>query len=307
MRSLVAFALSLFTIAAVQAAYVPERVFHSAQREFTDFEMMLADAAIADVVFVGEQHDDPNTHSLELAVLEGLARRRKDGIVVGLEMFDRDVQEPLDHFQSGRMDEQDFLKSSRPWPNYLKDYKPLVEFAIKQQWPVFGTNVPRTLASEVSKAGLDALNSRTGDETKWFAKDLKCPVDDDYFDRFAEAMGEHPERGKSSPDRTSAQRQSLERYYLAQCLRDETMGESIAQAYELAAAGGRRPLVVHFNGAFHSDYTLGTVQRVKRRLPGKRVVVLSMLPVESLDGLSPDKSDRKRADYLVYTLKSGKN
>ncbi len=51
---------------------------------------MLADVVSADVIFVGEQHDDVNTHRLELAVLEGLARRR-DNVIVSLEMFERDV------------------------------------------------------------------------------------------------------------------------------------------------------------------------------------------------------------------------
>jgi hypothetical protein len=41
-------------------------------------------------------------------------------------------------------------------------------------------------------------------------------------------------------------------------------------------------MVVHFNGAFHSDYTQGTAERVKRRLPGKRVVVVSILPQDTL-------------------------
>jgi hypothetical protein len=62
--------------------------------------------------------------------------------------------------------------------------------------------------------------------------------------------------------------------------------------------------VVHYNGAVHSDFGLGTVERTRRRLPGKRVVVISMLPVASLDGLSPAGEDLQRADYLVYTIKS---
>ena len=106
MRSLfVAFALSA-TLAA-QTGYVPERVYHSAHREFTDFEAMLADIAKADVLFVGEEHDDANTHRLESAVLEGLARRRTERIIVGLEMFERDVQESLDHFGMGNLPEAD--------------------------------------------------------------------------------------------------------------------------------------------------------------------------------------------------------
>ena len=48
---------------------------------------------------------------------------------------------------------------------------------------------------------------------------------------------------------------------------------------------------------------LGTVERTRRRLPGRRIVVISMLPVASLDGLSPSGEDLQRADYLVYTVK----
>ena len=69
-----------------------------------------------------------------------------------------------------------------------------------------------------------------------------------------------------------------------------------------AAPAARQPLVVHFNGAFHSDYGLGTASRTKRRLPGKKVVVLSVVPVKDLDALSPGGDDRKKAAYLVYTL-----
>ena len=91
--------------------YVPNRVFDAPRGTFTDFETMAADLAAADVVFIGEQHDDVNTHRLELAVLEALARRKRS-VVVSLEMFERDVQEPLDHFQMGHMDEAEFLKVS---------------------------------------------------------------------------------------------------------------------------------------------------------------------------------------------------
>src|SRR5262245_28649775 len=72
----------------------PNRVFDGRKGTFADFGAMAADLAKADIVFVGEQHDDPNTHRLELAVLEAIAQRGR-GLVVSLEMFERDVQEPL--------------------------------------------------------------------------------------------------------------------------------------------------------------------------------------------------------------------
>lgn len=295
--SIVAIVLSGLGLAA-QSGYVPERVFDTARGGFTDFEAMVFDLTRADVVLVGEQHDDPNTHRLEAAVLEGLLRRRID-VIVSLEMFERDVQDELDHFSVGHMTEEEFLSSSRPWPRYRTDYKPLVDLAIAHGWPVIAANVPRAMASEVSKGGFGVLEAKTEEERRWFAADRDCPTDDEYFRRFVEAMGSHPSGG-SETDAAAAEAQARN-YYYSQCLKDETMAESIADAFSAAPAGERRPVVVHFNGAFHSDFGLGTAARVKRRLAERRTVVISVLPVENLDTVSPGEEDRRRADYLVYT------
>jgi hypothetical protein len=67
---------------------------------------------------------------------------------------------------------------------------------------------------------------------------------------------------------------------------------------------GVTPLVVHFNGAFHTDFGEGTAERARRRLPGTHIVVVSVLPVASLDTIAPDRTERKRADYLVFTVKN---
>src|SRR3954469_10752414 len=84
----------------IVSPYVPERFFDTRARGFSDFEAMLADLARADAVFVGEQHDDPNTHRLELAIVEGLTRRGVP-VVVAMEMFERDVQSSLDEYAAG--------------------------------------------------------------------------------------------------------------------------------------------------------------------------------------------------------------
>lgn len=86
------------------------------------------------------------------------------------------------------------------------------------------------------------------------------------------------------------------------------MAESIAALYSgnsVPATGSSPPLVVHFNGAFHSDFHLGTAARVKQRVPKADIRVLTILPVADLDALSPDKQ-RKRADYLIFTLQQPK-
>jgi uncharacterized iron-regulated protein len=275
------------------ASYVPERVYNSDRKRFTDFEAMLADLARADVLFVGEQHDDPNTHRLELAILEGLARRRGN-ITLALEMFERDVQSRLTEYAAGSTNEEAFLKDSRPWPRYATDYRPLVEFARGKGWPIVASNVPRRLASAVSKGGLAALKTSNGDPAL-YAAEQRCP-EDDYFDRFAETMTSHPMPGTEKMP-AAEQRAMVQRFYESQCLKDETMAESVVRAREQGS-----PLVVHVNGSFHSDFGDGAAERVRRRLPRARVVVVSILPVENLDTLEPSKQDRKRADYLVFTL-----
>ena len=287
-------AMSTSEAPAVTHMYVPERVFDTRRKTFSDFEMMLADLARADVVVVGEQHDDPNTHRLESALLQGLLRRRVP-VTVSLEMFERDVQTTLDSYRGGSMSEEDFLKASRPWPRYRTDYRSLVEIAKAHGWPIVAANVPRRLASEVAKAGKPALDRAQAAESALLAVDVRCP-NDDYFERFAAQMGGH-----GAPDAPDAERRAtMERYYLSQCVKDETMAESIAAAFERQTGAGT---IVHFNGAFHSDFGAGTAERVRRRLTGRRVAVVSILPVADLDTLMPDGDDVRRAEYVIYTVK----
>lgn len=276
------------------SVYVPQRVYDTQRRVFTDFEMMEADLARADVVLLGEQHDDANTHRLEMAVLEGLARRRVP-VTLSLEMFERDVQPSLDTYVAGTTAEDEFLKGARAWPRYATDYRPLVEFAKSQRWPVVAANVPRRIATEVARTGRPAVDSMATADRSFAAADLQCPHDA-YFDRFTKQMGDHP-AGAARAESDSR----TERYYWAQCVKDETMAESIAAAF--AKQEGRPGVIVHVTGAFHSDFGEGTGERVRRRLSGRRVSIVSIMPVDSLDGLIPAGDDLKRADYLVYTVK----
>jgi uncharacterized iron-regulated protein len=308
-------------------AYVPERVYDAGRRAFVDFESMLADLATADVVLVGEQHGDPNTHRLEAAFLDGL-RRRGIAVTLSLEMFERDTQAGLDAYLAGSVSEAEFLQSSRPWPRYATDYRPLVEIARTQGWPVIASNMPRRHAASVAKTGLSALDSLAATERAWVAAELQCPRDS-YFTRFANSMKGHqapgakPSATEKPPEASNAAAASdkppgppdapvparapgppsddpamTERYYYSQCVKDETMAEAIAGGYERHG----RKLVVHVNGAFHSDFGLGTAARVRRRLTGRRAAVVSLLPVKDLDTLAPTSDDLARADYLVYTI-----
>lgn len=281
--------------APIAERYVPHRVYDSRRKRVSDFEAMVAELARADVVFLGEQHDDPRTHRLQAAVLEGLSRRREGPIVLALEMFERDVQRELDAYLAGERSETEFLAVSRPWGNYGPDYRPMVEFARERGWPVIAGNVPRRLAQVVSRRGLAALDSVPPEDRALVAADLSCPRDG-YWKRFRATMGDMGGHGMQlTPEQVEAM---AWRFYEAQCAKDETMGEAIA-----AAAAEHRTLVVHANGSFHSDYRLGTAERARRRMPGARIAVVSFVPVGDLDAID-GKSRRALGDFVVFTLAS---
>jgi uncharacterized iron-regulated protein len=278
------------------STWTPQRVYDSHHKRFSDVEAMTAQLARQDVVFLGEQHDDPGTHRMELAVLEAIARRRRDVVLV-LEMFERDVQPALDAYLSGEMGETEFLHVSRPWPNYITDYRPLVEFARTHGWRVVAGNIPRPIAAAVSVHGLAAIDSLSDSARALAAAQFNCPMNGDYYKRFAAEMAGHPmgDGPRPSDDELA---QLTHRFYLAQCVKDETMAESIAR---VRTASADPPLVVHVNGDFHSDYHEGTAARAARRLPHAHIAVVSMIPVPSLDTLDP-RPMRKRGDWLLFTL-----
>jgi uncharacterized iron-regulated protein len=281
-----AFLLSMI-LPALQASYVPQRVFDTRQKGFSDFEAMVADLARADAVFVGEQHDDPNTHRLELAIIEGLTRRQVS-VVIAMEMFERDVQGPLEQYAAGTLTEDGFVGGSRPWPRYVTDYRPIVEFAKANHLPIVASNVPRRIASEVSKTGMSAVEG-LGSDRALASRELQCPASGDYYDRFVAAMGGHQ---GATPN-----------FYIAQCVKDETMGESVAEAFHKTTG---RVTIVHVNGSFHSDFGEGAAESARRRMPGRRVAVVSVLPVDDIDAVKPADAELKRADYLVYTVATKK-
>ncbi|MEP6765231.1 MAG: ChaN family lipoprotein [Gemmatimonadaceae bacterium] len=299
------------TMATGHRQYVPNRVYDSHKKRWIDFETLAERANASEMVFVGEQHDNTDGHALELALLQGIARRRVGGgpVVLSLEMFERDVQNDLNAYLSGSKDEQTFLAGSRPWPNYQDDYRPLVELARLLKWPVIAANIPRPLASVVSHGGLKALDTLNSNiRAQQVAVEISCPRDD-YFKLFSEVMsGGHggptaaaSANADSVKTAKAAQDAMTFRFYEAQCTKDETMGESVARALASAKTTGNNALVVHMNGSFHTDYTLGTAERALKRAKGARHIVISIVPTPNLDTIDA-KSMRKRADYLVFTL-----
>jgi uncharacterized iron-regulated protein len=282
---------------AANPAYAAHRVAKG--KSFTDFETMLRDVMRADVIHLGEQHDDAGTHALQLAVLEGFARRGVP-VVLSLEMFERDVQTSLDAYLAGTMPESAFLAGSRPWNNYASDYRPLVEFAKAKGWPVVASNIPRPLASAVSRNGLAVFDTLSSTQRPWVAADNQCGTDTKYARKFINLMGDMAGHGSNAMPAAA-----MDRFYAAQCVKDEVMAESIARALDAHP----NAVIVHAAGSFHVEEGLGTVERVTRRVKAGSVQrrdvqqhVITFVPTADLDAIDA-KKQRHLGTYVVHVYR----
>ena len=131
----------------------------TAQGQPADYDQLLAQLAQADVVFFGEQHNDPIAHWMEVQVAKDLSKQKGAGqLVLGLEMFERDVQPLVTQYAAGTLPDSAFERQSRPWPNYATDYRPLLQLAREQHLTVVATNAPRRYAQQVARGSLTALD-----------------------------------------------------------------------------------------------------------------------------------------------------
>lgn len=298
-------AATLFSSACVTGGKAPDanptpsaavRVYDTKAARFIPFSQLIENVSQRDFVFFGEQHDDPATHSAEFAVLAAIGEKRPQ-VVVSLEMFERDVQPLLDQYLAGTISEANFLAGSRPWERYTTDYRPMVELARVHGWRVIAANIPRPLANAVSKGGLKILDTLNARDKRFIAREHDCPRDR-YFELFSVAMGGHAAGGgPPTASNASAAQQMTVRFYEAQCTKDEAMGEAIADAWKAAPKG---TLIYHVDGAFHSDYGLGTVARAKRRAPEASTVVLTAVPIADLSKADP-KDHKDKADFILFT------
>lgn len=271
------------------------RVYDTKAAKFVSFSQLVDVAAQRDLVFFGEQHDDPATHAAEHAVLAAIGAKRPQ-VIVSLEMFERDVQPLLDQYLAGTISEANFLAGARPWERYTTDYRPMVELARVHGWTVVASNIPRPLANAVSRRGLAVFDTLNARDKRYIAREHECPRDR-YFELFSAVMNGHSAGGGPPTAGDAAQQQAMTvRFYEAQCSKDEAMGEAIADAWRAAPKG---TLVYHVDGAFHSDYGLGTVARAKRRAPNASVVIITAVPVADLAKADPAEH-KDKADYVMF-------
>jgi uncharacterized iron-regulated protein len=229
------------------------------------------------IIFIGEEHDSRISHDSELTILTGLAER-DSSLVLALEMFECDVQETLNAYLNGNISEKKFLKQSRPWPNYLEDYRPLIEFAKKKGIPVIAANVPRRAAAAVAMA--NKVSSKVvGPDSIYLPNTLHLDSKE-YYRRFVADM-------EIMPHSTPMKGMNVKALFKAQVFKDAVMAASL------------EPFIDHrilfCCGHFHSDYHLGIPYQLQKNHPELKVAVITFA---SYVGDLPMKERSRIGDFI---------
>ncbi len=253
--------LMSFSISA-QTTETNYRIYDTAGNA-ADLQQIVSRIENADVIFLGENHDDATAHALQLEIfkraVEKYAAQRQ--VALSLEMFERDVQIVLDEYLKNLITEKKFLDDSRPWGNYKTDYRPLVELAKEKKLDVIAANAPRRYVNMVSRMGRDSLKQLSPETKKWLAPLPYGEPSQAYGDKFNALMGKMPEANMG-----------LNKILASQTLWDATMAFSVSEFLKKT----KNPLVVHLNGAFHTENRLGTVEHLLKYSPKARVLVVTM-------------------------------
>ena len=291
-------ALAAQLAAGAQEAPAPHYRAFDAKGNAVTLQAVVDSLERADVLFVGETHDNPVAHLLEAELLRradeayGAPSAKHRAVALSLEMFERDVQTVLDEYLAGLITERHFLLSSRPWSNYETDYKPLVEYARAHHLPVIAANAPARYVSRVSSQGPESLKVLPQVAVKSWLPPLPFPpASEGYAAKFNRFMG-----GEGAAGATQAGAHGGMHLLEAQTLRDASMAYAISEYLKR----GRDPLVVQVNGTFHSEERMGVPEQLARYRPKARAVVVTIVPADNFPNFDASTQGRL-GDYVIIT------
>jgi uncharacterized iron-regulated protein len=237
------------------------------------YKKLLQSAKNAEVVLFGEYHNNSIVHWLQLELTKDLADEKQ--VVLGAEMFEADNQNQLNQYLAGEINQKQLDSTARLWPNYVTDYKPLVDFAKERKLKFIATNIPRRYASMVFKNDFQGLDNLTEEEKSWIAP---LPIAFDITLPGYQAMLKMMEHaGEKMPK--------------AQAIKDATM------AYFIFKNLQKNSVFIHYNGTYHSDNFEGINWYLKNNKSDIKIITIST--VEQKDLLKLATENLSKADFIL--------
>jgi uncharacterized iron-regulated protein len=210
------------------------------------FDELMANLNRHQIIFVGEQHTNSAHHAIQLKIIEAVSKNTPS-VRVGMEMFDRSYQEVLNLWSAGVLDEETFLRKVQWYANWRYDfalYRDILQFIKENKIKIVALNIPSYIPSRIRVGGIDNLLDT---DKQYLPKEIDTS-NSAHRDFVKKVFDQHqfPERVR------------FDDFYMAQCVWDEIMAESIA-----ADLGSNTIVVLAGNG--HIQYKYGIPDRTARR------------------------------------------
>ena len=266
-----------FSISIVQAKNDnPAYVIYDTKGKQVTYSKVLKALGEADMVFIGELHNNPICHWLQLEFTEDLYDSKQGSIIIGAEMFEADDQLILDEYIGGIVSEKNFKADAKLWPNHQTDYKPLVDFAKEKKLKFVATNIPRRYASIVYKKGLSYLDSLDAEAKKFIAPlPIKYDAELKEYKNMLKMAGVHG--GENLPK--------------AQAIKDATMAHFIISNWK------EDNLFIHYNGTYHSNNYEGIVWYISQSNPNLKTITIATIEQKDINKL--EEENKKLADFTI--------
>ncbi|MFO0962366.1 MAG: ChaN family lipoprotein [Phycisphaerales bacterium] len=273
----------------VQATPYSLAIFEGKDGQAADWNALWNGVRWADIVIVGEQHDDANAHEVQRTIVEETFAAWP-GSAVSLEMLERNEQPVVDAYLRGEITKEEFVErtKSADWAgkgSWDVFYQPIIDAARDAHAPVIAANAPREYVRRARTEGYAALRALPPDEAALISLPKDKPPDS-YRERFRQVM--------SGDGAHAISDEKLDELLRSQRLWDATMADSIVRALKDAPSGGK---VVHLVGQFHVEFDGGLVSEIQKRDPWARILTISVQKGEAY-ALRPE--DKGRADLVVY-------
>lgn len=256
----------------------PAYLLYSGQGEPIMYSQILKHSLKSDVVLFGELHNNPIAHWLQLELCQDMHQKIENQLLLGAEMFEADNQLILDEYLKGVITERNFTAEAKLWNNYQTDYKPLVEFARKNDLRFVATNIPRRYASLVHRHGFESLDDLSHQAKQYIAP---LPV---LYDAELPAY-------KAMLDMVGTPAHANENLPKAQAIKDATM------AYFIDKNRIQGGTFLHFHGAYHSNHYEGITWYLRHLNETINVVTISTVEQENINTLYVENLGL--ADYII--------
>jgi uncharacterized iron-regulated protein len=268
----------LASVEGVSGHFSVGRIIHLETGKAISFDQLIDQLGTKNLIFIGEVHNNPDHHLIQVQILQALMTRHAP-LTVAMEFFQRPAQPILDRYMDGATTEAVFLKDvgwHKGWAYDYHFYRPLMLMIRQGGGKALAINPPKDIVRKVARSGLSSLEPSERSQ-------LANHID----------LGNEHHRAYLHKIFKKHAHQDLKRFdyfYQAQCVWEDTMAENIAAYLEK-----HKEKLVVFSGNGHIINKYG----IPNRTISRSAVPMATVILHPLTG--PLTIKKERADYIWLT------